>query len=174
MDKVIKTVIPEQYFDANTIVHVNPCGLFIIGGPMVSKHWNFQSEQISLRLNCDLMIFCLFLSNENEKQGDAGLTGRKIIVDTYGGWGAHGGGAFSGKDFTKVDRSAAYAARWVAKSLVKAKICRRCLVQVSYAIGVAEPISITVFDYGTSKRSQSDLLAIVKRNFDLRPGRIVK
>lgn len=107
-------------------------------------------------------------------QGDAGLTGRKIIVDTYGGWGAHGGGAFSGKDFTKVDRSAAYAARWVAKSLVKAKICRRCLVQVSYAIGVAEPISITVFDYGTSKRSQRDLLEIVKRNFDLRPGRIVK
>lgn len=107
-------------------------------------------------------------------QGDAGLTGRKIIVDTYGGWGAHGGGAFSGKDFTKVDRSAAYAARWVAKSLVKAKLCRRCLVQVSYAIGVAEPISITVFDYGTSKRSQRDLLDIVKRNFDLRPGRIVK
>lgn len=102
------------------------------------------------------------------------MTGRKIIVDTYGGWGAHGGGAFSGKDFTKVDRSAAYAARWVAKSLVKAKICRRCLVQVSYAIGVAEPISICVFDYGTSKRSQSDLLEIVKRNFDLRPGRIVK
>lgn len=107
-------------------------------------------------------------------QGDAGLTGRKIIVDTYGGWGAHGGGAFSGKDFTKVDRSAAYAARWVAKSLVKAKLCRRCLVQVSYAIGVAEPISITVFDYGTSKRSQKDLLNIVKKNFDLRPGKIVK
>lgn len=107
-------------------------------------------------------------------QGDAGLTGRKIIVDTYGGWGAHGGGAFSGKDFTKVDRSAAYAARWVAKSLVKANLCRRCLVQVSYAIGVAEPLSITVFDYGTSKLSQRDLLNVVKRNFDLRPGKIVK
>ncbi|EEB13087.1 S-adenosylmethionine synthetase, putative [Pediculus humanus corporis] len=107
-------------------------------------------------------------------QGDAGLTGRKIIVDTYGGWGAHGGGAFSGKDFTKVDRSAAYAARWVAKSLVKAGLCRRCLVQVSYAIGVAEPLSITLFDYGTSSLSQKELLDVVKKNFDLRPGRIVK
>jgi S-adenosylmethionine synthetase len=107
-------------------------------------------------------------------QGDAGLTGRKIIVDTYGGWGAHGGGAFSGKDFTKVDRSAAYAARWVAKSLVKAGVCRRCLVQVSYAIGIAEPLSITVLDYGTAKVSQKKLLDIVKKNFDLRPGKIVK
>lgn len=95
-------------------------------------------------------------------------------MDTYGGWGAHGGGAFSGKDFTKVDRSAAYAARWVAKSLVKAGLCRRCLVQVAYAIGVAEPLSITVFDYGTSKLSQKELLAVVKNNFDLRPGKIVK
>jgi len=106
--------------------------------------------------------------------GDAGLTGRKIIVDTYGGWGAHGGGAFSGKDYTKVDRSAAYAARWVAKSLVKAGICRRCLVQVSYAIGLADPLSITVFDYGTSNYTQAQLLQIVKKNFDLRPGAIVK
>jgi len=106
--------------------------------------------------------------------GDAGLTGRKIIVDTYGGWGAHGGGAFSGKDYTKVDRSAAYAARWVAKSLVKAGLCRRCLVQVSYAIGVAEPLSITVMDYGTSNKSQQELTEIVKKNFDLRPGKIVK
>jgi len=106
--------------------------------------------------------------------GDSGLTGRKIIVDTYGGWGAHGGGAFSGKDFTKVDRSAAYAARWVAKSLVNAGLCRRCLVQVSYAIGVAEPLSITVFDYGTSLKTQRELLEIVKSNFDLRPGKIVK
>merc|ERR1711963_1105903 len=103
--------------------------------------------------------------------GDAGLTGRKIIVDTYGGWGAHGGGAFSGKDFSKVDRS---AARWVAKSLVKAKLCKRVLVQVSYAIGIAEPLSVTVFSYGTSQKSESELLEIVKNNFDLRPGRIVK
>ncbi len=94
-------------------------------------------------------------------------------MDTYGGWGAHGGGAFSGKDFTKVDRSAAYAARWVAKSLVAAGICRRCLVQVSYAIGVAKPLSITVMDYGTSNRTQKELLEIVNKNFDLRPGKIV-
>ncbi|XP_071386830.1 methionine adenosyltransferase II, alpha a isoform X2 [Centroberyx affinis] len=107
-------------------------------------------------------------------QGDAGLTGRKIIVDTYGGWGAHGGGAFSGKDYTKVDRSAAYAARWVAKSLVKAGLCKRVLVQVSYAIGVAHPLSISIFHYGTSQRSERELLDIVKKNFDLRPGVIVR
>lgn len=106
--------------------------------------------------------------------GDAGLTGRKIIVDTYGGWGAHGGGAFSGKDPTKVDRSAAYAARWVAKSLVKAGICRRVLVQVSYAIGIAKPLSISVFPYGTCKYTESELLAIVNKNFDLRPNAILK
>merc|ERR1712066_110254 len=107
-------------------------------------------------------------------QGDAGLTGRKIIIDTYGGWGAHGGGAFSGKDPTKVDRSAAYAARWVAKSLVSAGLVRRCLVQVSYAIGVAEPLSVSVFDYGTGTKTTTELMQIVKENFDLRPGRIVK
>lgn len=106
--------------------------------------------------------------------GDAGLTGRKIIVDTYGGWGAHGGGAFSGKDPTKVDRSAAYAARWVAKSIVKAKLCKRVLVQVSYAIGIAKPLSISVFPYGTCKFSEKKLLKIVNFNFDLRPGAIVK
>ncbi|XP_053732088.1 S-adenosylmethionine synthase isoform X1 [Synchiropus splendidus] len=107
-------------------------------------------------------------------QGDAGVTGRKIIVDTYGGWGAHGGGAFSGKDFSKVDRSAAYAARWVAKSLVKARLCRRVLVQVSYAIGVAQPLSISLFTYGSSQKSESELLQIVNKNFDLRPGVIVR
>ncbi|XP_060526074.1 S-adenosylmethionine synthase isoform X2 [Cylas formicarius] len=138
--KVINEVIPEKYLDERTVIHINPCGVFIIGGP----------------------------------QSDAGLTGRKIIVDTYGGWGAHGGGAFSGKDFTKVDRSAAYAARWVAKSLVKAGLCKRCLVQVAYAIGLAEPLSIAVFDYGTSHLNQMQLLEIVQNNFDLRPGRIVK
>jgi len=140
MEKVVKAVIPDKYLDDNTKYHINPCGNFVIGGPM----------------------------------GDAGLTGRKIIVDTYGGWGAHGGGAFSGKDYTKVDRSAAYAARWVAKSLVKAGLCRRCLVQVSYAIGVAEPLSIMVMDYGTSSKSSNELTEIVKKNFDLRPGKIVK
>lgn len=107
-------------------------------------------------------------------QSDAGLTGRKIIVDTYGGWGAHGGGAFSGKDFSKVDRSAAYAARWVAKSLVKAKLCRRVLVQVSYAIGLAEPLSIYLTTYGTGVKSDAEILEVVKKNFDLRPGVIVK
>uniref|UniRef100_A0A8C5HAS6 S-adenosylmethionine synthase n=1 Tax=Gouania willdenowi TaxID=441366 RepID=A0A8C5HAS6_GOUWI len=107
-------------------------------------------------------------------QGDAGLTGRKIIVDTYGGWGAHGGGAFSGKDYTKVDRSAAYAARWVAKSLVKAGLCRRVLVQVAYAIGVAHPLSVSIFNYGTSPKSERELLEIVTNNFDLRPGVIVR
>jgi S-adenosylmethionine synthetase len=140
MEKVVKTTIPAKYLDENTKYHINPCGNFVIGGPM----------------------------------GDAGLTGRKIIVDTYGGWGAHGGGAFSGKDYTKVDRSAAYAARWVAKSLVKSGLCRRCLVQVSYAIGVAEPLSVSVFDYGTSNKTQAELMTIVRNNFDLRPGRIVK
>lgn len=107
-------------------------------------------------------------------QGDAGLTGRKIIVDTYGGWGAHGGGAFSGKDYTKVDRSAAYAARWVAKSLVASKLAKRCLVQFSYAIGVAEPLSIHVDTYGTSDKSTEELVNIVKKNFDLRPGMLVQ
>lgn len=107
-------------------------------------------------------------------QGDAGLTGRKIIVDTYGGWGAHGGGAFSGKDYSKVDRSAAYVARWIAKSLVNANLARRCLVQLSYAIGVAEPLSIFVESYGTSTKSSDELVQIIRDNFDLRPGVIVK
>lgn len=136
---VIREVIPEHLYK-DTILHLNPCGSFVVGGP----------------------------------KSDAGLTGRKIIVDTYGGWGAHGGGAFSGKDPTKVDRSGAYAARWVAKSLVKAGLCRRCLVQVSYAIGVAEPLSIMVSHFGTSPLHEPDLLQIVKDNFDLRPGVLIK
>ena len=107
-------------------------------------------------------------------QGDAGLTGRKIIVDTYGGWGAHGGGAFSGKDFSKVDRSAAYTARWIAKSLVAAGLARRALVQLSYAIGVAEPLSIFVETYGTGKKSDAELVEIIRNNWDLRPGVIGK
>jgi len=141
MEKVVHSTIPSKFLDKDTKFHINPCGNFVIGGPM----------------------------------GDAGLTGRKIIVDTYGGWGAHGGGAFSGKDYTKVDRSAAYAVRWVAKSLVKAGLCKRCLVQVSYAIGVAEPLSLTVKDYGTGiGKTEGELTDIVRKNFDLRPGRIVK
>nr|XP_032800771.1 S-adenosylmethionine synthase-like isoform X3 [Petromyzon marinus] len=140
MERVVKSVVPERYLDANTVCHLQPSGRFVIGGP----------------------------------QGDAGLTGRKVIVDTYGGWGAHGGGAFSGKDFSKVDRSAAYAARWVAKSLVTAGLCRRVLVQVAYAIGVSHPLSISIFHYGTSQRSERELLQIVNANFDLRPGVIVR
>jgi len=108
--------------------------------------------------------------------GDAGLTGRKIIIDTYGGWGAHGGGAFSGKDPTKVDRSGAYIARQAAKSVVAAGLARRCLVQVSYAIGVAEPLSIHVDTYGTAKEGVNDkqILAAVKKVFDFRPGMIAR
>ncbi|XP_048359659.1 uncharacterized protein LOC125436570 isoform X2 [Sphaerodactylus townsendi] len=111
---------------------------------------------------------------EGGPKSDAGLTGRKIIVDTYGGWGAHGGGAFSGKDPSKVDRSAAYAARWVAKSLVKAGLCRRALVQLSYAIGLSHPLAISVFHYGTSNRSEEELLEIIQKNFDLRLGPIIR
>ncbi|RSL85021.1 S-adenosylmethionine synthase [Fusarium ambrosium] len=139
-EKIIKQVIPAKYLDDSTIYHIQPSGLFIIGGP----------------------------------QGDAGLTGRKIIVDTYGGWGAHGGGAFSGKDFSKVDRSAAYVGRWIAKSLVNAGLCRRALVQLSYAIGVAEPLSIYVDSYGTSEKTSEELVQIIRDNFDLRPGVIVR
>merc|ERR1711937_464396 len=107
-------------------------------------------------------------------QGDAGLTGRKIIIDTYGGWGAHGGGAFSGKDPTKVDRSAAYICRQMAKSVVKSGLCARALVQLSYAIGVTKPLSLFVETYGTEQGSltPNDITNIVKINFDCRPGGI--
>merc|ERR1712201_54451 len=107
-------------------------------------------------------------------QGDAGLTGRKIIIDTYGGWGAHGGGAFSGKDPTKVDRSAAYICRQMAKSVVKSGLCKRALVQLSYAIGVAKPLSLFVETYGTEQGSLSadDITNVVKIAFDCRPGAI--
>merc|ERR1712032_1424836 len=109
-------------------------------------------------------------------QGDAGLTGRKIIIDTYGGWGAHGGGAFSGKDPTKVDRSAAYICRQMAKSVVQSGLCKRALVQLSYAIGVAKPLSLFVETYGTEQGALSadDITNIVKIEFDARPGAIAK
>ncbi|KAK2942798.1 s-adenosylmethionine synthetase [Blattamonas nauphoetae] len=103
---------------------------------------------------------------------DAGLTGRKIIVDTYGGWGGHGGGAFSGKDWTKVDRSGSYLARWIAKSLVKSGVVARALVELSYAIGIAEPISLFIDDFGTSKIPVDELETLVRKNFDMRPGMI--
>ncbi|RAP29613.1 S-adenosylmethionine synthetase [Brevibacillus laterosporus] len=107
-------------------------------------------------------------------QGDAGLTGRKIIVDTYGGYARHGGGAFSGKDPTKVDRSGAYAARYVAKNIVAAGLAEHCEVQVAYAIGVAQPVSIAVNTFGTGKIAESDLVALIRKNFDLRPAGIIK
>ena len=107
-------------------------------------------------------------------QGDAGLTGRKIIVDTYGGYSRHGGGAFSGKDPTKVDRSAAYAARWVAKNIVAAGLADKCEIELAYAIGVAEPVSIMVDTFGTGKISDDEISALVAKNFDLRPAAIIK
>ncbi|GMA44967.1 hypothetical protein GCM10025853_24240 [Tetragenococcus halophilus subsp. halophilus DSM 20339] len=107
-------------------------------------------------------------------QGDAGLTGRKIIVDTYGGYARHGGGAFSGKDATKVDRSASYAARYIAKNIVAAKLADKAEVQLAYAIGVAEPVSISIDTFGTSKVSQEKLIEVVRQNFDLRPAGIIE
>jgi S-adenosylmethionine synthetase len=106
--------------------------------------------------------------------GDAGVTGRKIIVDTYGGMGRHGGGAFSGKDPTKVDRSGAYAARWVAKNVVAAGLADRCEVQVAYAIGVARPLSINVETFGTGKIDDSKIASLIDEHFDLRPGAIIR
>ena len=107
-------------------------------------------------------------------QGDAGLTGRKIIVDTYGGVGRHGGGAFSGKDPTKVDRSAAYAARWVAKNIVAAGLAKRAEVQLAYAIGVAKPVSIYVDTFGTGTIPDDQIVALIEENVDLRPDAIIK
>ncbi len=132
----------QKLFKGDHILHVNPTGKFVIGGP----------------------------------HGDTGLTGRKIIVDTYGGRGAHGGGAFSGKDSSKVDRSATYAARHIAKNLVAAGVAEEVLVQLAYAIGVAQPVSIYVNTYGTANVNKSDeeISSIVNELFDLRPGAIVK
>jgi len=136
---LIGTAIPEDFMDANTILHVNPTGKFVIGGP----------------------------------HGDTGLTGRKIIVDTYGGRGAHGGGAFSGKDASKVDRSAAYATRHIAKNVVAAELADECLVQVAYAIGVADPVSINVNTYGTGKVDDMKLAEAIMKTFDLTPTGII-
>ncbi len=135
MEHIIKPVLPSEWIDDKTKIHINPTGSFIVGGPV----------------------------------GDCGLTGRKIIVDTYGGMARHGGGAFSGKDPTKVDRSAAYAGRYVAKNIVAAGLASKCEVQVSYAIGVAEPTSIGVDTFGTGKVSEEKLVEMVREHFDLRP-----
>ena len=127
-----------------------------------------------LRKNCQYLINPTGRFGVGGPHGDSGLTGRKIIVDSYGGWGSHGGGAFSGKDPTKVDRSAAYAARWVAKNLVAAGLCRRCLIQLAYAIGVARPVSICVDTYGTGTVPDEALEQAVEKVFDLRPSAIIR
>ncbi len=137
---LLPVILPSELVDENLVLHVNPTGKFVIGGP----------------------------------HGDTGLTGRKIIVDTYGGKGAHGGGAFSGKDPSKVDRSAAYAARHVAKNLVAADLADEVLVQVAYAIGVSEPVSIHVDTYGTGVIDDHQLVDVVKNVFDLRPRTIIR
>jgi S-adenosylmethionine synthetase len=141
IEHVIIPAMPGDLFDpATCIIHVNPTGRFVIGGP----------------------------------HGDAGLTGRKIIVDTYGGMGRHGGGAFSGKDPTKVDRSAAYAARWAAKNVVAAGLAERCEIQLAYAIGVAEPVSIRVDTFGTGKTDEEAIERAVGQVFDFRPLSIIE
>ena len=137
---VINTTIPENLLDDKTIIHVNPTGRFVIGGPC----------------------------------GDSGLTGRKIIVDTYGGYSRHGGGAFSGKDPTKVDRSAAYAARYLAKNVVAAGLAKKCEVQIAYAIGIAEPVSVMVDTFGTGIIPDEQISAALRREVDLRPQSIIK
>ena len=157
MEHVIRQVISSNLIDKRTIFHINQSGRFVNGGP--------QSDAGLTGMN-KILGFSYILKWLS--------LGRKIIVDTYGGWGAHGGGAFSGKDCSKVDRSAAYAARWVAKSLIKGGLCRRVLVQLSYAIGIAEPLAVYVNSYGTGEMPDSELLRIVNENFDLRPGAIIK
>ena len=135
MENIIKPIMPEHWITADTRIHINPTGKFVIGGPV----------------------------------GDCGLTGRKIIVDSYGGMARHGGGAFSGKDPSKVDRSAAYAGRYVAKNVVAAGLADRCEIQVSYAIGVAEPTSISIDTFGTGKIDDARIIELVKAHFDLTP-----
>src|SRR3989442_1140486 len=141
IEQVVVPTIPAELLDLNRcVIHVNPTGRFVTGGPM----------------------------------GDTGLTGRKIIVDTYGGSAPHGGGAFSGKDPSKGDRSAAYAARYVAKNIVAAGLASKCLVQISYAIGVARPTSVMVTTHGTGKLSDDRLSELVQKHFDLRPKGIIQ
>ena len=141
IDNVVMPVLQDEGIELSetAIIHINPTGRFVIGGPM----------------------------------GDCGVTGRKIIVDTYGGMGRHGGGAFSGKDCTKVDRSAAYAMRWVAKNVVAAGLASRCEVQIAYAIGVAQPVSLMVDTFGTAKVPEADIEKAINEVFDLRPGAII-
>jgi S-adenosylmethionine synthetase len=145
-----------------------------------SDLWEFVVTPIFADLTIKPSQETRFLVNPTGKfviggpQGDSGLTGRKIIVDTYGGYSRHGGGAFSGKDPTKVDRSAAYACRYVAKNIVAAGLADKCEIQLSYAIGVAKPVSITIETFGTGKVDEDELLEVVKQNFELRPAGIIQ
>ena len=134
----------------------------------------FENESINLDAETKILVNPSGRFVVGGPQGDAGLTGRKIIVDTYGGYSRHGGGAFSGKDPTKVDRSAAYAARYVAKNVVAAGLAEKCEIELAYAIGVAEPISIMVDTFGTGKISDDEISELVSKNFDLRPAAIIK
>ena len=134
----------------------------------------FENESIKLDAETKILVNPSGRFVVGGPQGDAGLTGRKIIVDTYGGYSRHGGGAFSGKDPTKVDRSAAYAARYVAKNVVAADLAEKCEIELAYAIGVAEPISIMVDTFGTGKISDDEISELVSKNFDLRPAAIIK
>lgn len=178
-----KTQVSVEY-DGETPVRIDTIVISTQHGPEVSRE-QIEKDLIENVIKCEVPANLL---DENTKffinptgrfviggpQGDAGLTGRKIIVDTYGGYGRHGGGAFSGKDPTKVDRSAAYAARWVAKNLVGAGIADKIEVQVAYAIGVAKPVSIRVETFGTGSISDDKIVEIVESVFDLRPGAIIK
>jgi S-adenosylmethionine synthetase len=140
VEYVILPTIPVELRETDPVMHVNPTGRFVTGGPM----------------------------------GDAGLTGRKIIVDSYGGMARHGGGAFSGKDPTKVDRSAAYAARWVAKNVVAAGIADRFELELAYGIGIAHPLSLSVDSFGTGRIPDERIQQLVERHFDLRPASIIE
>lgn len=156
-EHVIKPVLPASLVGNNRNIVINPAGQGDYGADDLVVYVNPTGRFVV-----------------GGPMGDAGLTGRKIIVDTYGGMGRHGGGAFSGKDPTKVDRSAAYAARWVAKNLVAAGLAERCEVQVAYAIGVAHPLSVNVETFGTSSYTNDQLVALINEHFDLRPGAIIR
>ncbi|HEY1409008.1 MAG TPA: methionine adenosyltransferase [Promineifilum sp.] len=156
-EQVIRPVLPAELVGNGRNIVINP-----------QKNSDFEDEDLLIYVNPTGRFVV------GGPKGDAGLTGRKIIVDTYGGMGRHGGGAFSGKDPTKVDRSAAYAARWVAKNLVAAGLAERCEVQVAYAIGVAHPLSVNVETFGTSDLTNDQLVELVNQHFDLRPGAIIR
>lgn len=164
--RVDTVVVSTQHSEEITIEEIRKEILERVIKKVIPEHFLDQNTKYHIQPSGRFVI--------GGPKGDSGLTGRKIIVDTYGGWGAHGGGAFSGKDFSKVDRSASYAARWIAKSLVCAGLAKRVLVQFSYAIGVLQPLSVFVDTYGTSKYTSSSLVEIINKNFDLRPGVIVK